>query len=82
MNTTFHMPGVQHAYSSLALSTQGTNLHAQFGHGRLEFQMGCPHALAEAIRTLQRQMIVTPDQINRVCNAARAQATQQETRAA
>ena len=82
MNTTFHMTGIQHAYSSLALSAHGTTLRARIGRQHLEIPMGCPRALTAAIQQLRQQMIVTPNEIIQICKSIRANAQQPETRSA
>ena len=79
MNTTFHMTS-HRAYSSLALTSRGTTLHARIGFDHLEIPMGCPRALAGAMQELRRKMIVTPDEIVRACNDIRAKLHQPETR--
>jgi hypothetical protein len=80
MNTSFHMTNIQHAYSSLALTSHGTTLHARIGFDHLEIPMGSTRALAAAMQNLRREMIVTPDEIIRVCNGSQASSHQPETR--
>jgi hypothetical protein len=70
MNTSFHMTNIQHAYSSLALTSHGTTLHARIGRRHLEIPMGSTRALATAMQNLRREMIVTPDEIIQICNGA------------
>jgi hypothetical protein len=79
MNTTFHMTGIQHAYSSLTLTSHGTTLHARIGFEHLEIPMGSTRALAAAMQQLRCKMIVTPDEIIQVCGNMQAGA---ETRTA
>jgi 3-hydroxymyristoyl/3-hydroxydecanoyl-(acyl carrier protein) dehydratase len=74
MNTTFHMTGIQHAYSSLALTSHGTTLHVRIGFEHLKIPMGSTRALAAAMQQLRCKMIVTPGDAVRICatlNSAR-----------
>ncbi len=80
MNTTFHMTGIKHAHSSLALTSRGTTLHARIGFGHLEIPMVSTRAFATAIQDLRREMIVTPEEVIRVCNGSQASSHQPETR--
>jgi hypothetical protein len=74
------MTEIQHAYSSLALTSHGTILHARIGRRHLEIPMGSTRALAAAMQDLRREMIVTPNEIIRVCIAAQVRSCQPETR--
>jgi hypothetical protein len=80
MNTSFHMTNIQHAYSSLALTSHGTTLHARIGFEHLEIPMVSTRALATAMQDLRREMIVTPEEVIRVCNGSQASSHQPETR--
>ncbi len=80
MNTSFHMTGIKHAYSSLALTSRGTILHARIGFDHLEIPMGSTQALATAMQDLRREMIVAPEEVIRVCNSSQASSRQPETR--
>jgi hypothetical protein len=78
MNSTFHMTS-NHAYSSLALTSHGTTLHARIGFEHLEIPMGSTRTLATAMQDLRCKMIVTSDEIIQVCGNMQAGA---ETRTA
>jgi hypothetical protein len=79
MNTTFHMTGIKHAYSSLALTSRGKTLHVRIGSQHLEIPMVSYRAVAAVMQQLRRKMIVTSDEIIQVCGNMRVGA---ETRAA
>jgi hypothetical protein len=74
------MTEIQHAYSSLALTSHGTILHARIGRRHLEIPMGSTRALAAAMQDLRRERIVTPEEVIRICNGNQVSSYKSETR--
>jgi hypothetical protein len=67
MNTNFHMNGIQHAYSSLALTSSDTNLKLRIGKQSLEFPMVSLSALMAAMRQLREKVIISFDDAKTIC---------------
>ncbi len=69
MNTTFHMPSVDRAYTSLALTSSETALHVRIGSERLEIPMVSCEALNRTLGQLQRRTIITLSDARAICAA-------------
>jgi predicted aspartyl protease len=69
MNTTFHMTGIDRAYTSLALTSSGKTLNAHIGLQRLEIEMASRETLEAAMRDLRRKMTISLSQTCAICAA-------------
>jgi hypothetical protein len=69
MNTTFHMTGIKHAYSSLALTSRSKTLHVRIGSQHLEIPMVSYRAVAAAMQQLRQATVITPEDAIRICTA-------------
>jgi hypothetical protein len=69
MNTSFHMTGIDRAYTSLALTSSGNTLNTRIGLQRLEMEMVSAEALEGAMRDLRRRMTITLSQTRAICAA-------------
>jgi hypothetical protein len=69
VNTTFHMTGIDRAYTSLALTSNGHRLNAHIGLERLEIEMASREILEAAMHDLRRRMTITLNEVRVICDA-------------
>jgi hypothetical protein len=77
MNTNFHMNGIQHAYSNLALTSSDTTLNVRIGMQHLEIPMVSPGALKIALQQLRQHMIISLDNAKTICAACNQETLQE-----
>ncbi len=69
MNTTFHMPGIDRACTSLALTSSETALHVRIGSERLRIPIVCTDAINGTLGQLRRRTIITFEDVCAICAA-------------
>jgi hypothetical protein len=78
MNTTFHMTGIDRAYTSLALTSNGHRLNARICLERLEIEMASRETREAAMHDLRRRMTITLNEFCAICDAWNAATNQPE----